>query len=164
MEYCVHESYKQGFNTKESYIVTRGRTSFLRVVGEQPNYEMMTATASEDGNDFVVCQERARLISAALRLASEIGVNPVPRKDRAGREFLGICTVKLESNDSFAEVDAALVRFFQLYDEVSSPSEAGTDEMREIYNHLAVDDSMNEIYLSDGVWLSSDGALHDRGR
>lgn len=164
MEYEIRESRKQGFNSKESYIVTRGRTSFLRVVGEHPSYDLMTATASEDGNDFIVCNDKVKLLSAALQLASEVGVPPVPRKDRSGREFLYICSIHLVKPDSLSEVHAALGKFFKFFDAVAPNPGVEQDEMRQLYSDLAVDDSLNDVYLSDGIWLSSDGSLHDRGR
>jgi hypothetical protein len=42
-------------------------------------------------------------------------------------------------------------------------SSAGS-EMRELYDALAPSDGGEDVYLSDGVWLTSDGSLHDRGR
>ncbi len=38
------------------------------------------------------------------------------------------------------------------------------NDMKEIYSFLSHDDSYDDVYLSDGVWLSSDGKLYDRGR
>lgn len=32
--------------------------------------------------------------------------------------------------------------------------------MIELYNDLAIDDSGEDVYLSDGMYLSSDGPLH----
>ena len=40
----------------------------------------------------------------------------------------------------------------------------GTDDMRELYDALAIDGNESDVYLSDGVWLSKDGSMHDRGR
>lgn len=35
--------------------------------------------------------------------------------------------------------------------------------MIELYNDLSTGDLGGEVYLSDGVWLGSDGSLFDRG-
>ena len=31
----------------------------------------------------------------------------------------------------------------------------------DVYNDLAIDDSGEDIYLGDGVWISSNGTMHD---
>ena len=36
--------------------------------------------------------------------------------------------------------------------------------MRELYDVLSTGNEGGEIYLSDGIWLSNDGSVHDRGR
>lgn len=40
---------------------------------------------------------------------------------------------------------------------------AARDEMREIYEAISLDDG-EDAYLGDGIWISSDGSLDDRGR
>ena len=35
--------------------------------------------------------------------------------------------------------------------------------MRKLYAFLVTDDSGNDLCLGDGLWLSVDGSLHDRG-
>jgi len=165
--YEIHNSNKTGIKTKESYVVTRGRTSFLRIIGEDPSYLIMTATASEDNGEFVVCKDKVRLISAALQLGAELGTGPSLSKDRSRREFALICELNLNSGKTakdYVELDGALSKFFEFYD-TSDPSKSEqVNEMREIYQSFAQDDSGDDVYLSDGVWLSSDGSLHDRGR
>jgi hypothetical protein len=37
-------------------------------------------------------------------------------------------------------------------------------ELREIYEAVAPDDSSEDAYLGDGVWIGSDGSLKDLGR
>lgn len=36
--------------------------------------------------------------------------------------------------------------------------------MQEVYSALSDNHSKEDVYLSDGVWLSFDGKLHDRNR
>lgn len=166
MSYEIHQSNKRGFNTKESYVVTRGRVSFLRIVGGEHSFDMMTATASEDNpGGFRVCSDRLNLIGAAVQIANELGVEPVFSKDSAGREFINICSISFQDPDKdMAEIERALTRFFEIFDHASAGRQREGDEMQEIYGALASDDSGGDVYLSDGVWLSSNGSLHDRGR
>lgn len=170
MSYEIHRSNKRGFHTNESYIVTRGRESFLRIVGGHRTFDMMTATASEDNpGGFRVCADKLSLIAAAVQIAKELGVNPAFSTDSSGREFVNICNITLQepnkaSADEMAEIDSALNRFFQIFDTAKQNAARDNDDMQEIYAVLTPDDSGEDVYLSDGIWLSSDGALHDRGR
>lgn len=164
----IIESNKAGLESNESYVITRGATSFLRVLGSEPQWTLMTATASEDHDRIRVCADRRRLVASAFRLGVEIETDPVGKKDRAGREFVRICVINREpgqSQEDFESENAALFRrFFEIFDEYEDPDSGSGDEMRELYGAVATDDQDGDVYLSDGVWLSSDGSLHDRGR
>ena len=166
--YQVIQSSKVGLDSEESYIVVRNGISFLRILGGEPNWIVMTATASEDHGRIKVCPERPRLVGSALRLSVEHGGNPRVEKDWLGREYVKICTITREpeeSEDDFQSQNGALFqRLFKIFDSYSSLDSRGGNEMRELYDVLAVGDDGDEVYLSDGVWLSSDGSLHERGR
>ena len=41
--------------------------------------------------------------------------------------------------------------------------ESSCSEMQELYEAIAHDDG-EDVYLCDGVWMSADGSIHDRGR
>jgi len=71
----IRSSRKSGINSKESYIVTRGWTSYLRILGSQPQYSLVTATASEDSGRITVCNDQVRLIAAAKKLGKELETN-----------------------------------------------------------------------------------------
>lgn len=167
-DFEINKSNKAGINDKESLIVTRGTTSYLRIVGQSPSYRIMTATASEDNRQFSVCMDKIRLNAAALQLGSELETQPSFAKDSSGREFVHICTItaKPESDpaENWAQLEKALNRFFELYDSGVPTKPKALNEMREIYRTISSDGSGDDIYLSDGVWLGSDGSLHDRGR
>lgn len=167
-DFEIVPSKKIGITSKESRIVTRGKTSYLRIVGESPTYLIMTATASEDDGSFSVCTDKVRLNAAALKLGSELKTQPSFSKDTLGREFVEICTITARPNsdptENRAQLDRALNRFFELYDSGISNKPRELNEMREIYQSISSDDSGDDIYLSDGVWLGSDGSLNDRGR
>ena len=164
----IHESQKVGINAKESYIVTRGRTSFLRIIGKHPSYQLMTATASEDRRQFLVCRDKSRLISAAWKFGLELNTQPTTKQDTSGREYVYICDINIkpgsDSREDSEVLHSALERFFQIYDSREADSPVHLSEMKEIYQAICSDDSGNDIYLSDGVWLGSDGTLSDRGR
>jgi len=163
----ILESHKHGFANKEKYIVTRGGTIYLRIVGNEPIYDLITATASEDDKSYVVCRDKIRLISSALKFGSSINTPPSYKEDTYGRQYIYVCTIDLSSenrNEDLKKVYAGLEQFFQIYDTCDPASHEVVTDMQDIYSILAHGNSNEDVYLSDGVWLSSDGKLHDRGR
>jgi len=166
--YKIRKSNKVGIKTKESHIVTRGNTSFLRIVGEYPHYQMWTATASEDDDNFLVCEEKGRLISAALQLGTELDTRPCYSKDRSGRVYIDICpnNIRPGSTSKVDDVplDRALSRFFEIYDAFGPSTPEQRNQMQEIYQCFATDDSGDDVYLGDDVWLRNNGSTHESGR
>lgn len=167
-EIQLHTSNKSGLASKESYIITRGGNSFLRVLGADPKWELMTATASEDHGQFTVCRYRLRLIEAAFRAGIEFDSGPIEKTDRAGRKYVSIGVFNRLPDQSQEDLAEALEgfahRFFEIYDECNDLNSSGPNKMSELYEAISPDDTGDEVYLSDGVWLSSNGVLHDRGR
>lgn len=166
--FSVLESKKVGLESKESYVVLRNRTTFLRILGAEPEWSLMTATADEDHGRVLVCSDQRRLIEAALRLGVELNTGPTVERDWKGREYVKICVITRESGESDEAFDKentrALGRFFEIFDALPKLSNRPIVERRNLYDELALGDCGEDIYLSDGVWLSSDGSLHDRGR
>lgn len=164
----ILKSDKVGLNSRDSYVVVRGKISFLRMLGCVPEWELMTATASEDHGCIRVCGDQRRLVEAALRLGAELGTKPTVEKDWIEREYVKICSIRFNPGQDVAnfikELGELLEKFFAYYDEYQDLSICGDDEMQELYDVLAIDDQGGDVYLSDGVWLSSDGSVHDRGR
>lgn len=167
-DFEIYTSNKVGLDSKEGYIVTRGSTGFLRVLGVEPQWSLMTATAGEDHGRIRRSPDQLRLVEAALRLGGEIETEPSVEKDRQGREYVKICVITRDvgqAQDEFDKENADLFRrFFEIYDECTDLRTRGEDDMRELYGALSSDDEGGDVYLSDGVWLRSDGSLDDRGR
>lgn len=164
----VLQSTKTGLSSPESYVVTRGQTSFLRILGAAPRWEIMTATAGEDHGRIQVCSNQLRLIESALRLGVELDTRPWVETDWLGREYVKICVITRHIDQGVAEfnnnISSVFARFFEIYDSYKDVRSRASDEMMGLYQDLAIDDMGGEVYLSDGVWLGSDGSLHDRGR
>ncbi len=164
----IIKSCKVGLDSEESYVVIRDQTSFLRVLGGEPEWELMTATASEDHGRIQVCSDQRRLIESALRLGGELKTEPKVERDWQKREYVKVCVITRDvgqRDEVFEnEISALFRRFFRIYDEHKTLGSRAGDEMRELYDALSTDDEGGEIYLSDGMWLSNDGSVHDRGR
>lgn len=110
-----------GLESEESYVVIRGRTSFLRVLGGEPEWQLMTATASEDHGRIQVCVDHRRLIESALRLGMDLKTEPRVERDWQGREYVKVCVITRdsdESNEAFEVQNSNLFRrFFAIYDD-----------------------------------------------
>lgn len=167
-QFLIHESSKVGLNSKESYVVVRDRTAFLRILGAEPKWSLMTATADEDHGKILVCRDQIRLVEAALRLGAELNTGPAVERDWKGREYVKIAIIirkSGESDDAFNEEnDLAINRFFEIFDGLPKLSDRPMVERRNLYDEIAIGDGGEDVYLSNGVWLSSDGSLHERGR
>lgn len=167
-DYQILHSHKAGLPSPESYVVVRSKTSFLRLLGQQPYWELMTATASEDTGGVQVCSSHRRLIDAALRTSLELGgTQPKVEADWLGREYVKLCVLRQDAGESDAlvksQLDEVIERFFGFYDSYESPDLKDQDELRSLYSALAIDEG-EDVYLSDGLWLRSDGSVEDRRR
>jgi len=167
-DFDVLRSDKNGLYGPESYVVAREGIGYLRLLGSEPQWSLITATASEDHGRIEVCNDTFRLVESALRLGVEIGTYPNFDVDWKGREFVRICVVNQLPGEERELVSQKLLRlltrFFEIYDKHLPLKSRSGNEMRELYAFLATDNLGNELYLSSGLWLSADGSLHDRGR
>lgn len=159
-------STKAGLVSEESLLVVRAGTSYLRILGQEPSWTLMTATVSEDNGTVKVCGDRRRLIETAIRLCQELGLSAHETKDRIGRDYVNICRIvrTCADEDVYSELSQTVERFFDLFDGLGGPSSGPADDMVELYEAISSDGNGGDLYLSDGLWLSSDGSLHDRGR
>ncbi|QDL91974.1 hypothetical protein FDP22_09415 [Paroceanicella profunda] len=160
MSFDIRKSGKGGLSSPEHFIVTRDGNVFLRLLGEEPDYEIMTATASEDGGGLVRVADQVRLVEAALRTGKQVfGVRSFVEEDHKGREYAKICRLEYLS-DAYRVAE----RFFEIYDGIGQGAGRPRSDLAAVYAELAVDDTGGDVYLSDGVWLGRDGAVTDRGR
>jgi hypothetical protein len=153
----IRKSKKSYIESVEHYIVVKDGTVFLRILGEEPNYQVMTATAGEDQGNIAAFGNQSALIEAALRVSANLNIPPKVKNDYNGKEYVEICRCEFLS-DAYR---AAEMLFENLEEYRESRSE---NDMRNIYSDLAIDESGEDIYLSDGMWLSSDGTVKDLGR
>lgn len=167
-QFEIIESNKTGITSPESYIVVRRGISYLRIIGREPCWALMTATANEDDGNIRVCQDQRRLIEAARRLGAELATPPVSLRDIHERPFLLVCGVRHDSGETPEQFHGwftpIMVRFFELYDGEEPTRAPAAHETRDLYDVLAIDDSGADVYLGDGVWIDRYGSWHDRGR
>lgn len=161
----VH-SIKAGLVSNESLLVVRDGTGYLRILGQEPRWELMTATASEDDGLVKVCGDRRRLIETAIKLCQALGFSAHETKDRLGRDYIKICTIVRERDDEDLRdvLFRTIERFFDLFDGLGESVTGRADDMVDLYEAISSDGIGEDVYLSDGLWLSSDGSLHERGK
>lgn len=164
-KFKIIKSDKAGLTSEESLLVVRNNVSYLRILGKEPQWEVMTATASEDDGGIQVCRDRIRLVESAIRLCHAMKMDPNNLRDRHGREYVKICIIVREDHDTDTEREliGVIERFFQEFDTGPQPPGHASD-MVDIYESISHGGDGEDVYLSDGVWLSRDGSLHDRGR
>lgn len=161
-------SHKLGLEGSENYVVARDNVVYLRIVGGGPRWDVMTATADEDQGGITACPNQLRLREAAKRIGTELKTKPCERLDWLAREYVVICGYLIDRPDEPLANQAGLLdfctRFFETYDDLQTAPEDARNEMRDLYRALAGGCDGGAVYLSDGVWLSSDGLMQDRGR
>lgn len=162
-------SSKPNLRSDESWIVHRGGRVYLRLLGGPKHFELMTATTGDDARALRVCNEQPRLIQAAKNAAETIGYAWTVSEDVKNRPFVKFFSFSMSHGDALQREEAGnyveeVSRvFFSAYDSLSSPS-TGNDDLKEIHDALSNGGGEDDVYLSDGIWLSRDGSLHDRGR
>lgn len=118
-KFKYENSDKHGFKGKKVIIVTRDNIIFLRIVGNYPEYEIITATASEDDKSFLVCNEKAKLFISALQLGLEWNTPFSFEKDKFGRSYILIANLTFNSgkeSQDLEELDDFIKRFFEIFD------------------------------------------------
>ncbi|AFN56481.1 hypothetical protein FBY51_0247 [Zymomonas mobilis] len=154
MEYKIVESTKSGINTEESFLIVKGNESFLRIIGQNPHYMLMTATANEDNGEYSVCMDTNILLESFQTLAEEININIAYHYDIKKRPYISIT---FKDKKYFLENgDTIISKFFEIYNKLLS-----SKEMKELYDELSVFNDGRDVYLSDGVYLRKDGSLYE---
>lgn len=116
-EIVFRPSSKRGLHSKEQYIVTRGRTVFLRVLGSNPYYEVMTATADEDDQNFTTHKNMMHVIEAATRTTTDFFNNsPKITNDHANRTYAKLGILNGLDDKDFGPF---VYRFFKHLDDCS---------------------------------------------
>lgn len=116
-EIAFRRSLKRGLHSKNQYIVTRGQTVFLRVLGSDSYYEVMTATADEDNLPFTTHKNIAHVIEAATRTTADFfNKPPMITKDRANRTYAKLGILDGLDDEDFEQF---VYRFFKHLDDCS---------------------------------------------
>lgn len=94
----IKKSNKAHIEGDEHFIVVRENTVYLRIVGKEGAYTVMTATAGED--DFVVNSHSNQdaLIMSAQKVANLINTTANTKFDHNNRCYIEICSCEFISD------------------------------------------------------------------
>lgn len=119
-KFDIRRSSKSYIDSPEHYIVTHDGTVYLRIVGQEGSYRVMTATSGEDTGDFVAFGYQDLLNKAAIGVAKLIETNPAIRNDFHNRPYVQICECEFIS-DAYR---AAALLFKKLAQQQFDPASA----------------------------------------
>ena len=155
MDFDIKRSNKSHINSDEHYIVTANGVVYLRAVGAEGSYVVMTATADEDSKSEVSCPLMVALNEAALRTANSFNLEPTVKSNFKGREYVELCQC-----DYLSDVFRLSERLFSHFKDYLL--ERPKKDLQELYPSLTIDESGDDVYLSDELWLASDGTISGR--
>lgn len=94
----IRKSSKAYIEAPEHYIVVHNGTVYLRIVGQEGSYVVMTATSGEDvGTDSAFGDQHA-LNEAAREVAKQIHCIPESKYDHHNRPYVKICECEFLSD------------------------------------------------------------------
>ena len=117
----VNPSPKLGGAWEQSFVVSRGKQTFLRFVGNDgQNYRLMTATTGDEFTGDGPCHEKKNLIRAARILARNHGHQASEDIDGQGRFYVMPFQIRQgthETDDDFTrDVLNIFYEFFEIFD------------------------------------------------
>jgi len=153
MTYISHSEKLQ--TQEEQYIIFADKFVFFRIIKQGDDFKVMTATASENSQPLCAYEKLDLLISTTISIFGGAKRSYQSKRDRNNIryvEFLG-----------FREVTEIEVLAKKVIEKLGfDPVNVAMMEMKELYDNFAIDDSGEDVYLSDGMWLSADGKLTEK--
>lgn len=149
-------------------IVEREGKVYLRILlnrdettKDQYPLELMTATAKEDNSLHTIDYDLAISCKSAYLALRKLGLNEqgVLKKDGNGRPYVSFFVFQVKEIE---ELDPLVEAYFEEFDSLTARAKeeewGKKGDLVKIYDNLVVEDG-EPVYLSDGVWLNSDGSL-----
>jgi hypothetical protein len=153
---AIIENSSKLSSNQEEYRICCKNIVFFRLIAEQTHFRLMTATASEDAGEYHAFPNQQHLITSTCCVFSQFGIEFVHRSDRVGRRYI-------EANISMDKkyvVHTANTILLQLG--VEDANTLALLETRSLYEDFCVDDTGDDAYLGDGLYVTADGRLVER--
>lgn len=137
--------------TQEEYRICSASHVFYRVIVDRNGVRLMTATASEDSGEYRSFKDQELLISSTMEVFDKFDVEFEVKEDRAGRKYV--------ETPVFPDAKHLIHIATSVLDRIGfeDVSVLALREMIDIYKEFAIDDGGEDVYLSDGMWVTSDG-------
>lgn len=137
--------------TGQQHIISSQNIVFFRVTLEADGYKMMTATAGEDDGKLKAYMPQNLLISSALSVLGDLDWNISQRADHAERPY-----IEARGFSELLDIKTVATRVLASlgFDDIAVTA---LQEMKAIYDELSIDDSGEDVYLGDGVYVTKNG-------
>lgn len=129
---------------------------FHRLIRVGSEYRFMTATASEDTGGFRAYEDQSSLINATIHALQRFDLDAEMKLDHAGRPYVE--TMTSSNKEHLLHVAQTALREIGFED----VAVLALDDMIAIYEEFAVGDDGEDVYLSDGMWITSDGRMIEK--
>ena len=86
----IKKSSKSHIDADEQFIVVRDAVVYLRILGREGEYTILTATAAEDSGGIVAFNDLEILINAALRVADKLNIRREVKYDHDQRPYASL--------------------------------------------------------------------------
>jgi hypothetical protein len=100
----IRKSNKAYIEAPEQFIVVHGGVVYLRIVGQEGSYDVMTATSGEDTGAVFAFDDQHVLNQIAIEVAQQIGCAPEHKEDHQNRPYVKICNCEFLS-DAYRAAD-----------------------------------------------------------
>ncbi|SIT52777.1 conserved hypothetical protein [Mesorhizobium prunaredense] len=142
--------------TQKEYRICSNPYVFYRIIVDQYGARLMTATASEDAGGYRAFENQKFLISSTVQVFGDFDMEIVTKEDHAGRLYVET-PVFLDAQHLIHIATTALDRMG--FEDVAV---LALRDMKALYEEFVIDDSGEDTYLSDGMWVRSDGRLIEK--
>lgn len=94
----IRRSKKAHIEAPEHFIVVREKTVYLRILGQEGAYIVMTATSGEDSGHYLAYGDQLALHQAAIVVARHIDAEPIFKADFDNRPYVEVCQCEFLSD------------------------------------------------------------------
>lgn len=143
-------------SVQEEYRICAKPYVFYRVIVDRIGARLMTATADEDSGEYKAFENQEALLVATAQVFGDYQMEVVRKKDRAGRQYLET-QVSPDAQHMIHVATTALDRMGLV-----NVAVLALREMKVLHEEFAIDDGGDDVYLSDGMWVTADGRVVER--
>lgn len=141
---------------QEEYRICSEPYVFYRIIVDGRGGRLMTATAGEDIGPYRAYDDQSLLITTTAQVFGDFDMTIATKTDHAARSYIET-PVTLDKTHLIHIATTALHRIGFVDVEVLS-----LRDLLALHDEFAADDSGEDTYLSDGMWVTSDGRLVEK--